>query len=123
MSRGDQFKTEDIIAAIRKTHGGVYLAADDLGCSYKTIERRAARVKAVRDELDKYRQRRSDVAELKLETAIMSGQPWAILFQLRTQGRARGYVERTENEISGKGGGPITFRVVYGDDGSDDPTA
>jgi len=37
-----------------------------------------------------------DMAELKLLDAVVMGQPWAILFYLKTQGKDRGYVERSE---------------------------
>lgn len=115
MSAGDQYSTQKIIAALEKTRGGVYLAADEIGCSYKTIERRAEKVQAVREVIDKYRQRRSDVAEMKLETAILNGEPWAIKYQLSTIGKSRGYVER--QEVTGKDGGAINVIIKPRADG------
>jgi len=94
MSRGNWYKTKDIIEALERAHGGVFLAAEALGCSRKTIERRAKRNPKVQEVIDKYRGRRSDIAEMRLETAIQAGEPWAIQFQLRTQGKQRGYTER-----------------------------
>jgi hypothetical protein len=98
VSHGWQVSTDAIIAAVDKTHGGVYLAADQLGCSAKTILRRARRVQAVADTIAKYRERRSDIAEMKLEGALIAGESWAIQFQLRTQGRDRGYGDKLETE-------------------------
>jgi hypothetical protein len=106
-----QLSTDDIIAAIDRTHGGVYLAADQLGCHSRTILRRAKRVQAVADAIAKYRERRSDIAEMKLESALIAGESWAIQFQLRTQGRDRGYVERHEQVLQGDAV-EVTTRVV-----------
>ena len=64
-----------------------------------------------------------DYGELALRRAVVDGEPWAVGLVLKTLGRDRGYVERTENMVTGKDGGPVTMRVVYGDDGPDDSTA
>jgi len=98
MSHGLQFTTDQIIEALEKTRGAVYLAADNLGCNAKTIQRRAQKVQAVQEVIEKYRERRTDLAEMKLESAIINGEQWAIVFQLQTQGRNRGYVKRVEEE-------------------------
>lgn len=113
MSTGKVYSTELIITALEKTHGGIFLAADEIGCSYKTIQRRAAEVKAVQDIIDKYSGRRTDVAILKLEQAINNGEPWALTLQIMKSkdGRGRGYVER--QEVTGADGGAI---VVEWDD-------
>ena len=114
MSRARKYSDAEIIKALENKRGGVYVAADELGCSYKTIHRRAKRVPAIQEVIDKYRHRRTDVAEIKLDQAILNGEPWAILFQLKTQGKSRGYVER--NEITGKDGNDVTIRVTIKDD-------
>ena len=113
MSRGRWYTTEQIIEALEKTHGGVYLAADTLGCSYKTIHRRADEVKAVQDVIDKYSGRRTDLAILKLEQAINNGEPWALTLQIMKskEGRSRGYVER--QEVTGADGQPHKVEVEY----------
>ena len=43
--------------------------------------------------------------------AIIAGEPWAVQFRLRTKGKGRGYVERVEQDIRGKDGGPVQFQV------------
>lgn len=110
MSHGEQYSTDVIIKALEETHGAVTLAADRVGCSYKTIERRAEKVQAVRDVIEKYRERRLDKAELKLEQAVDKGEAWAIIFTLKTQGKKRGYVER--NELTGANGEPVPIRII-----------
>lgn len=114
MSHGLQFTNDDIIKALEETRGTIYLAAERLGCSHKTIERRAKAVVAVRNVIERYRGRRVDVAELALDHALTIGEPWAIQFTLRTQGKNRGYVERTE--LTGVDNENIKITVVYEDE-------
>ncbi len=101
MSTGQQYSTDMIIQALEDKHGAVYLAADSIGCSYKTILRRAKDVQSVADVLLKYRGRRCDIAELALDRALANGEAWAIRFALETLGKDRGYVARTESKIEG----------------------
>jgi hypothetical protein len=110
MSSGNQYTTQQIIEALDKAHGGIFVAAEQIGCSYKTIERRAKDTLSVKETIDKYRGRRSDIAQMKLESAILNGEPWSIQFQLKTQGKDRGFVERIEH--TGKDDEPITLKVV-----------
>lgn len=105
------YSTENIIKALEKTHGMIYLAAEDLGCSPMTIYRRADKSKAVKDTIESFRGKLVDKAELKLEQAVLNGEPWAIQITLRTIGKSRGYVER--QEVTGADGGAI---VVNWDD-------
>ncbi len=99
------YSTTSIIEALKKTHGMIYLAAEDLGCAAITIYRRAEKVAAVRETIDSYRGKLIDKAELKLEQAVLNGEPWAIQFTLKTIGKHRGYVER--QEVTGANGGAI----------------
>ncbi len=94
-----------VIEALHNTKG------EDLGCSAMTIYRRAEKVQAVRDTIDNYRGKLVDKAELKLEQAVLAGEPWAIQMTLKTIGKSRGYVER--QEVTGAEGGAI---VVNWDD-------
>jgi len=104
-------RTADIIAALQKTHGMVYLAAIDLGCAASTIYRRADKDKKVQATIDSYRGQLIDKAELKLEQAVMNGEPWAVTLTLKSLGKNRGYVER--QEIDQKNAGDVTLHVVY----------
>lgn len=106
------YRTSDIISALERTHGMIYLAAKELGCDPKTIYRRAEKSKDVRDTIDSYRGQLVDKAELKLEQAVMRDEPWAIQMTLKTLGKKRGYVER--QEITGADDKEIVFRVNYG---------
>ena len=49
--------------------------------------------------------------ESSLMKAIEGGNVTAMIFYLKTQGKGRGYVERSEHDLSPNG--PVTLRVVY----------
>lgn len=91
------YSTESIIKALEEERGAVYVAANKLGCSYKTILNRAKKSSAIRETINKFKHVRTDKAEHKLTDAIERGEPWAVVFQLRTQGRHRGYYERVKD--------------------------
>lgn len=92
----------EIKAALEAYHGCVYLAADSLGLWPSAIYARMKKSPQLRQLVDLYDGRRTDAAELRLEQAIRNGEAWAILFQLKTKGRSRGYVERQEVETHGR---------------------
>lgn len=50
-----------------------------------------------------------DMGETALMKQIQDGNTACIIFLLKTRGKDRGYVERTEIDHRGKGGGPIQF--------------
>lgn len=57
-----------------------------------------------------------DYSESQLMSKIQAGNMTAIIFHLKCKGKKRGWVER--QEVTGLGGGPVTFRVVYEEDKS-----
>lgn len=59
------------------------------------------------------RERMLDNAEDQLGSAIDKGEAWAVCFTLKTQGKKRGYIERTEVENSGE----QKIIVEFSDDG------
>jgi len=56
-----------------------------------------------------------DNAESALNRAVINGEAWAVCFTLKTQGKDRGYIERTQQEITGRDGGPIEQRTTVFD--------
>ena len=115
MARPQVYSDKEIIATLRKTRGMVYLAEETLGCPPSTIYHRAKKSKAVAAAITHQRGIMTDAAESKLFQAIMAGESWAICFYLKTQGKDRGYIEKTIQEHQGKGGGAINLNVVYKD--------
>jgi len=105
------YRTADILKALEETHGMIYLAASALGCSPHTIYRHAAKNPKVQGVIDSYRGKLVDKAELKLEQAVMAGEPWAVTLTLKSLGKNRGYVERSE--VDQRNAGDVTLHVVY----------
>lgn len=92
----EKFTPEQIVEALNATQGLVYLAADRLRCSAKTVYNYANRYKAVQVVLEHHKGKRLDTAEASLWNAVIKGEAWAVCFYLKTQGKHRGYVERQE---------------------------
>src|SRR5262245_35645962 len=97
MARPIKYSTQSILTALAETKGAVYLAAARLGCNVKVLYRRARSTAAVADLIQSERGKAVDTAELKLYGAVLNGEPWAIQMCLKTLGKDRGYVERTEH--------------------------
>lgn len=104
--RKRKYTDQQIIDAIRKAQGLVYHAAKHLGCDPQTIANRKKQCKAIREAIREFRGRLIDDAESQLQKAIKKGQGWAVQFALKTLGKNRGYVERTETRIGGDDNAP-----------------
>jgi len=103
--------TERIIECLRETNGLVSLAAKRVPCSISTINTRRKRVQAVEQVIQECRGELVDYGELALRRAVVEGEPWAVGLVLKTLGRDRGYVERTENVVTGADGGPLIVEL------------
>ena len=100
-----------MIETLRRTQGMVYLAAQALHCSPQTIYNYLARHPSVKAALDTERGTLVDIGETKLYEAVLRGEPWAVMFLLRTLGKSRGYTTRTEH--TGNAGKAVVLRVIY----------
>jgi hypothetical protein len=52
------------------------------------------------------RETMKDDAESALHKAVRAGEPWAVCFYLKTQGRDRGYIEQKEHRLAGDDSAP-----------------
>ena len=105
MADKPHYTAEQMIAALNETKGMVFLAAKRLGCSYQTVVNYCDRHPTVQAARDAHRGEMLDTAELKLWDSIQNGEAWGISMALKTIGKDRGYVERTEQ--TGKDGAPL----------------
>jgi hypothetical protein len=96
MGRQREYTEAEIVAALKKTHGMVYLAAAKVGCTAPTIYNRAKTSEAIANALTSERGVMLDTAENKLLAAIKTGEPWAIQFALKMLGKDRGYAEKPD---------------------------
>jgi hypothetical protein len=107
MTNNRRYTNEQIIDALKKARGMVYVAARTLGCNHNTIYNRMRQSPEVRLAAEYTSGITTDIAELKLFEAIERGEPWAVAFYLKTKGKDRGYTER--REVSGPEGGSIVI--------------
>lgn len=98
-----------------KMHGNISAAARALGVSRYAIQKRINEDEELKKVVTDARESMVDDAESALAKAILDGEAWAVCFTLKTQGRGRGYVEKTEHEHTGKDGGPIETKVTVMD--------
>lgn len=99
MGRKKQFTAEEVAQAVKKAQGFVTVAARALGCTSQTIHNYRKTYKVVAEAFDESRETHLDFAEGKLMQQIKAGNITGIIFYLKTQGRTRGYIERSQVEI------------------------
>lgn len=103
--RPEEYSLEFLEGELRRVNGKVYIAAKAIGCSSKVLYDYINRHPHLKEVVDDARSIIVDKAELALESAITSKQGWAVCFTLKTLGKERGYVERSE--VTGKDGAPL----------------
>jgi hypothetical protein len=96
LGRRRRFTQQQMLEALTLSKGLISVAARRLNCSYDTIMQYMRRYPKVRAVAVEFRNQMTDIAELKFWDAVHRGEPWAITLQLKTQGRARGYVEQVD---------------------------
>lgn len=117
MASSKTITNKRIIEALKEAKGNMTLAAKMLGCTRQMIYKRSKTSKKIQDTIAESREVAVDNAESALQRAVLEGNFKAIAFTLRTIGRDRGYVERTEQEISGPRQTPVKIQLVdLGDD-------
>ena len=85
-----------IIKALKETQGLLTMAAAKSGIGYRTVCRYVAEYPSVKAAAQEAKEAMLDFAEGKLYQNIKKGDNTAIIFYLKTQGKARGYIEKTE---------------------------
>ena len=113
-SKKGKYTPEQVVEALRKTEGMAFLAADLLGSSVSTVYRYAERYPAVKEIIEHTKGVRLDTAESSMWSAVKDSEPWAVCFYLKTQGKARGYVERQEIEATAKARLEIVEEITDG---------
>ena len=98
--RPPRWSTEQIAEALAKTGGLIGVSADLLGCNRRTVERYVARYPSLQKVLADAKEEALDHAEWALYKAAKAGEPWAVQWFLKHQGKRRGYqeVHKTEQD-------------------------
>ncbi len=94
------YTVEEIIQAVQAAHGILSVAAELLHCSRTTMHKYVNRFPTVREAYLEANEIHLDLAEQKLHEKITEGNLAAVFFLLKTRGKDRGYIERTEMKIS-----------------------
>ena len=115
MADHEHLTVKQVEKAIKESKGFLSIAAEKLGCTYQTVSNYINRHSTLRDVMDAINERHVDLSENKLISQINEGNITAIIFHLRCKGKKRGYVEKSEVEHTGPGGGPIQVEQKYSD--------
>jgi hypothetical protein len=106
---GRVYSVAEVRAAILREQGLITAAADRLKCVPSTVYDYIKRYPEVKAAVEEARARTGDLAEGKLFQHLKDGQPWAVQFYLKTQGKDRGYVER--QEVAGVEATPVAINI------------
>ena len=101
MGRSKKLKEQEVIEALKQSHGLKTGAAEILGVHFTTIERYIADSEEARGIVEHWRIRRRDRAEYKLDEAIERAESWAIMFTLKNA-KDREYSERVDVTTGGE---------------------
>ena len=95
----------EIMAALVKSGGLVYVAARAVGCDPDTIYNRARARPNVAACVKHQRGAFVDLAEQSLRKAVKKCEPWAVALVLKTLGKDRGYCEKDDRPPDDKSPG------------------
>lgn len=111
MTGQPQFSVEQVAKALEQSKGLISPAARALGCSQRTVRRYIGRHPTLEQAKNDEREKLIDAAEAHLYHQIVEGNITAIIFTLKTIGKERGYVERSEH--AGVPGQPLEVVVKW----------
>lgn len=119
MARPKKLKEQEVIDALKQSHGLKTGAAEILGVAYNTIDAYVAESDEAKAVIEHYRIRRTDRAQYKLDEAIERGEAWAVALQLKDSksGKERGY----GNAVDVNQTGDMRIVIEYADAGNQNP--
>lgn len=115
MAGKPRYTQKQVEAALIAMSGNVSAAARSLGMQRHHLHKIISRSEKLQQVVYDARQSMCDNAESALNRAVINGEAWAVCFTLKTQAKDRGYIERTQQEITGRDGGPIEQRTTVFD--------
>jgi AcrR family transcriptional regulator len=98
MSRPCKYTPEQVAQALTDCHGKVYLAAERLGCSARTVYTYLSEHACVQEAAEQAQGRFLDVLEVKLHERALAGDLAAIKYTLSSQAKTRGYGDPPPSE-------------------------
>jgi len=88
---------ENMLIALEKTLGNISLSCKKIGISRRAFYNMKNNDPVFAKEVEEIKEVALDFAESKLLENVKDNKEASIFFFLKTQGKSRGYVERTEN--------------------------
>lgn len=95
------YEITDIKKAIEDSGGNISIIAERLGCEWHTAKTYIEKSEETKAAYEAETESVIDLAESKLIENIQANDNTAIIFYLKTKGKKRGYIEKTEVEHSG----------------------
>jgi hypothetical protein len=95
MTKSDILKN-NLLQSLEKSLGVVTSACKSAGCSRETFYKYCKEDEEFKSKVEDISNITLDFAESQLHKQIMDGNTTATIFYLKTKGKKRGYVERTE---------------------------
>ena len=109
-AKSDTLK-KTLLECLDKSLGIVSHACKKANTTRKTFYQYCQEDADFKSEVEDIAEKAIDFAESKLLESIKNGSDTATIFYLKTKGKKRGYVERSETELSGKTEQIIRVRV------------
>jgi hypothetical protein len=110
-----------LVEAMEKSLGIVTTACKSVGVDRTTFYRYYNEDEAFKAAIDDIDNIALDFAESQLHKQIQKGEVSSTIFYLKTKGKGRGYVERTQSEITGANGAPFNL-IIQGEPGNKPPS-
>lgn len=111
------YTVKQVIEATKGSGGFVTVIAKRLNCTTATVYKKMKKHESVRAAIEEERVLQLDEAESALRAQIRKGNVTAIIFFLKTIGKKRGYVERTE--VTGAEGQSVQINLIRASDADD----
>ncbi len=111
-SKREDFTNEQIAETYRKKGCNVSAACTALNINRTTFYRWQNDDEELKQMLEDADESVIDLTESKLLEEIMGGNITAIIFYLKTKGKKRGYIERTDHEVEVKTGEKMTREEI-----------
>lgn len=94
-------KMDLAVQTLKDNYGNITLTCDKVGIDRKTFYNWIEKENYFKEQVEdlNFEERNLDLAENQLRKLMVKGNVTAIIFYLKTKGRARGYIERPDNEI------------------------
>lgn len=109
---------------LRRLKGNLSAVARHFKVTRQAVQQFLGRHDSLAAVVTEAREALVDRAESKLDSAVGRGEKWAVVLVLKTLGKGRGYIEKSELDVTERVRQRVVEEVVEGEDGGHaDPPA